>query len=608
MLGAKELDTKNTYVPDLTDIKESAERTYGEANAFFRKEELYLKDVERRLKSGILYLPEDIYDERHSIASDLAKCCEMYLKALFIFENNTPGNKINDLWDKLKKTEYETNSKGIKTRKTSHQIDRLISYLSADSRILLETRMLHVPMDLTDKYNEIGISDFLAKKGVIESTEKITFEQYFGWVEQHKKAYEMARYSGEQSSDVNIDFLFHLATQLKAVAQYKIKPWAHQKFNISEEELSKLPPEVKNLAASYPNIMSEGIVKLIANNEEVNKTISAMFESLTTLHQRQQYNELQAEYTPDLTNIKESAERTYGEANAFFRKEELYLQDVERRLKSEILYQPKDIYDERHSIASDLAKCCEMYLKALYIFENNVPGNKINDLWDKFKKTDYETDEKGNLIYQTSDGSITFMKYDQNGNQIVDTKGRPIYYDQNGKVYNENNRGAKIKRTRHQLDRLISYLSEDSKMLLETRMIHIPKSLTQKYNEVGMIDFLVKKGIIDFKEEITSEQYLSLIKQHKKVFEESRYSGEQSSDASVEFLYHLATQLRAVAQYKIKPWSRQIIDIPDKILRKLPPEIKELVIENPYIMTEAFIISIANNEDINETISSMYRH
>ena len=108
----------------LEDIQESAERTYGEANSFYRKEELYLKDIERRIIAGELSSEKDIYDECHAIASDLAKCCEMYLKALYIYEHNIPGNQISS-------------------------------------------------------------------------------EQYVGWIEQHKKTFEEARYSGQKKYDVN---------------------------------------------------------------------------------------------------------------------------------------------------------------------------------------------------------------------------------------------------------------------------------------------------------------------------------------------------------------------------------------------------------------------
>ena len=62
LFGPRELDIKNTYNPNLQDIRESSLRTYGEANSFYRKEELYMKDVERRILSKELSKEEDIYD------------------------------------------------------------------------------------------------------------------------------------------------------------------------------------------------------------------------------------------------------------------------------------------------------------------------------------------------------------------------------------------------------------------------------------------------------------------------------------------------------------------------------------------------------------------
>lgn len=164
-------------------------------------------------------------------------------------------------------------------------------------------------------------------------------------------------------------------------------------------------------------------------------------------------------YNPNLQEIQESAERTYGEANSFYRKEELYLKDIERRIMSGELSSEKDIYDECHAIASDLAKCCEMYLKALFIYEHNIPGNQVDELWEKLKNSEFKTDGRGNLIYVTPAGEITFVKYDDNGNPIKDSNGKLIYFDKNNNVYTENSRGSKIKRNGHQLDRLIELLS-----------------------------------------------------------------------------------------------------------------------------------------------------
>lgn len=171
-------------------------------------------------------------------------------------------------------------------------------------------------------------------------------------------------------------------------------------------------------------------------------------------------------YNPDLQNIRESAERTYGEANSFYRKEDLYLKDIGKRILSGELSSERDIYDECHAIASDLAKCCEMYLKALYIYEHDIPGYKIDDLWEKLKNSVFKMDEKGNLVYKTSSGEITFVKYDAQGNPIKDDNGKIIYFDKNDNIYNENNKGSKIKINGHQLDRLIELLSTESRLLL----------------------------------------------------------------------------------------------------------------------------------------------
>ena len=146
--------------------------------------------------------------------------------------------------------------------------------------------------------------------------------------------------------------------------------------------------------------------------------------------------DLRNTYNPNLQEIQESAERTYGEANSFYRKEELYLKDVERRIMSGELSSEKDIYDECHAIASDLAKCCEMYLKALYIYEHNIPGNQIDELWEKLKNSEFKTDERGNLIYVTPAGEITFVRYDDNGEPIKDSNGKLIYFDKNKVVKN----------------------------------------------------------------------------------------------------------------------------------------------------------------------------
>lgn len=311
-------------------------------------------------------------------------------------------------------------------------------------------------------------------------------------------------------------------------------------------------------------------------------------------------------YNPNLQEIQESAERTYGEANSFYRKEELYLKDIERRIMSGELSSEKDIYDECHAIASDLAKCCEMYLKALYIYEHNIPGNQIDELWEKLKNSEFKTDERGNLIYVTPVGEITFVKYDDSGNPIKDSNGKIVYFDKNNNIYNENSRGSKIKRNGHQLDRLIELLSQESRLLLETRMLTIPMETTELNNSVSILDVLLKKGILSQNNQISSEQYVGWIEQHKKTFEEARYSGQKKYDVNVEFLYHLATQIKAVVQYRMDPKNNQKFTVTDEELSQLPKEIQQMASFHSYLMSEDLIKLIANNEEIKNKIILLF--
>ena len=316
--------------------------------------------------------------------------------------------------------------------------------------------------------------------------------------------------------------------------------------------------------------------------------------------------DLRNTYNPNLQEIQESAERTYGEANSFYRKEELYLKDVERRIISGELSSEKDIYDECHAIASDLAKCCEMYLKALYIYENNIPGNQIDKIWKKLKNSEFKTDERGNLIYITPAGEITFVRYDDKGEPIKDSNGKLIYFDKNNNVYKENSRGSKIKRNGHQLDRLIELLSQESRLLLETRMLTIPMETTEMNNSVSILDVLLKKGILSQNNQISSEQYVGWIEQHKKTFEEARYSGQKKYDVNIEFLYHLATQIKAVVQYRMDPKNNQKFTVTDEELSQLPKEIQQMASFHSYLMSEELIKLIANNEKIKNKIVLLF--
>ena len=312
------------------------------------------------------------------------------------------------------------------------------------------------------------------------------------------------------------------------------------------------------------------------------------------------YIDLKNTYQPNLSDKEESAKRTYGEANSFFRKEELYLTDIERRLSTGELRLKEDIYDEVHSSASGLAECCEMYLKALYIYENKDGVLSIDDIWNKLKTPEFKTDENGKLLYRTSSGVITYPKYDAANNVMLDSNGNEIYTDDFNNIYNPNNRGSKIRMNGHDLDRLIKLLSEESQMLLEARMCTIPmqKTSTKSNKAVSIIDILRDKKILTLSNQMTESNYYSWVELHRKAFEEARYSGQIDSDVSLEFLYHLATQIKAVAQYKMNPTQEQIFSVTEEELKQLPNEIQKLVEFDKKLVSQDLIKLVANNENV----------
>lgn len=332
-------------------------------------------------------------------------------------------------------------------------------------------------------------------------------------------------------------------------------------------------------------------------------------------------------YKPNLDDISESAKRTYGEANSFFKKEELYLKEIERQITSGEALSEEQIYDECHAIASDLAKCCEMYLKALFLYEHRDGSLKCNELWsileakmkeDKTKDDGRARDENGNVVYyQTtqdkngyeiplrhSDGTIVYVyaKVDSSGTNVKDSNGNQIYVDKFGNEYDEIRKGKAVKTNGHALDRLVDLMPSELRLLLETRMLTIPMVMTEKNSSVSILDKLQENGLLSSPIHISQEQFSGWLDQHKKTFEESRFSGQKEYDVSVEFMYHLATQIRAVVQYEMAPKKNQQFTITNEDLLKLPLEIRKLASIHPNLISAELIKLIISDENIKNKI------
>jgi hypothetical protein len=63
--------------------------------------------------------------------------------------------------------------------------------------------------------------------------------------------------------------MYHLATQIKAVTQYRLAPSENQMFTFTEEELKAQPEEIKLLAKENPRLISKKLVSAMVNDGNI---------------------------------------------------------------------------------------------------------------------------------------------------------------------------------------------------------------------------------------------------------------------------------------------------------------------------------------------------
>lgn len=64
-------------------------------------------------------------------------------------------------------------------------------------------------------------------------------------------------------------------------------PKNNQKFTVTDDELAQLPDEIKQMASFHSHLMSENLIKLIANDEKINLLIYFLmniFYQIKTFH------------------------------------------------------------------------------------------------------------------------------------------------------------------------------------------------------------------------------------------------------------------------------------------------------------------------------------
>lgn len=257
----KNIDKKNNYIPNLNNINECALRQFLEGNIFL---EMAINTIDKYSK---IENKELIYDISNAVASTLAFACESFLKALYLFEHDTKETNVKIIWENLRKPEKIDATRNKKKVK-GHDLDILIDNLSIETKTLLETRLLTINKEKTEKYDEVTIYDILLKNKKIGKQNLLNENQYYSWLEHHKRTFEKSRYGGQLYHKVNLEFLMHLAVQICAVAQYKICPTEEQKNFNKFEHIKELPDEIITLFHLKNDYIDENLITLISKNKE----------------------------------------------------------------------------------------------------------------------------------------------------------------------------------------------------------------------------------------------------------------------------------------------------------------------------------------------------
>lgn len=314
-----ELSKKNTYQPNLSSSQESCERTYRQAIRKLDKNMTYYNGLDLSKLT-----PEEIYDICNEAAADLALCCELFLKAIYIYEHGIKGENIDTMWENLSRPDVKDangnkmyinngviayikvdangqrildangqvtladingnpisyNAKGSVIKKNGHDLEYLIeSVISPEARRLLEIIMTTNLMEETERHKSIDLVDILASKGALEETKKISETQYKGWLEQHAQTFIDSRYAGQAYHNIEVAFLYHLAIQCKALAQYIIEPSKKQQVQLTNQEEENIPDIIKKISIKYKKLVSAGLIKLTIVDEKIRKKLEAIFDS-----------------------------------------------------------------------------------------------------------------------------------------------------------------------------------------------------------------------------------------------------------------------------------------------------------------------------------------
>ena len=238
--------------------------------------------------------------------------------------------------------------------------------------------MCTIPMENTELYNQVSLFDVLKICNIIFPRRKMYQTEYLDWVDKHKKTFEEARYSGQNVSNVNLEFLFHLATQIKSVAQFKISPTNTQDFDIGVDG---------DLLIKQGNFdIRKILVKLqqdVSNSLKYDKVNEVTYNTLSEDKFKSISNELQKFFSFDLKLLSDELIELVKNDK-----------DVEDKISFINMHHCKSILREvSNSTFYNLVKCCDIneidyILKLCYdvnriYYPSKIDDNVVNDEYIK---------------------------------------------------------------------------------------------------------------------------------------------------------------------------------------------------------------------------------
>ena len=295
-------------------------------------------------------------------------------------------------------------------------------------------------------------------------------------------------------------------------------------------------------------------------------------------------------YQPNLTSTQESCERTYRQAIRKLDKITQYYSNIDlSNLSSE------DIYDACCEAAADLALCCELFLKSIYIYENGLKGTNIDVMWNNLARPQVK-DQNGNDMY-INNGVISMLRVDNDGNPILDENGNRTYIDESGNILRNGQQGKRIQKSGHDLEHLITtVISDESRMLLDIMMTANLMEETDRHTKVDLIDILTSKGAVESERKMTESQYRGWLNQHAVTFVDARYAGQSYHNIEVAFLFHLATQCKALAQYVIEPDKKENVNLTEEEIENIPNVISKVAAISKRLVTQDLIKLVIHDD------------